>query len=318
MLKHYWKILKDSDNRVEHSLKTQIKEGPMAGGFTDRAGLVHVKYAVYRVTTAIAVYCNEDSVYYQKPEVYEMIRDGLEYVMRNQHENGLFDLINCSLFSAPDTALCVKRMLPCLKYLDNHRTCQQEEEICQVLYHIVKRGAQGLMQGGIQTPNRRQAIASNLMECGIFFGDSQMVSCADQYLADGIDGSDDGEGAKTSAGNYDRINNDAMITMGDVTGNERFYEYAVRSLKMMLTYLEPNGSIFTADATGKDNEVLINARDYYMQYLDMGYRRSIPEFLDMANFIFKLIEEKQITAPDFLIHMMNRPDLKNLEHEGCF
>ena len=45
-------------------------------------------------------------------------------------------------------------------------------------------------------------------------------------------------------------------------------------------------------------------------------RKEIPEFLDMANTIFDIIEEKGLMAPDMLIHLMNRPELRNLEHEG--
>lgn len=319
MIAHYNKILKDTDRRVEHSLKIQVKEqGPFYGGFVDGDGLVHSKFAIYRVTSATAAYCNKDSVYYRSSEVFEMIRNGLIYIAQNQHENGLFDLINCNFYSAPDTAFCVKRMLPTLKYLDKNRVTEEEQQIYEALREIVRSGAQGLKIGGFHTPNHRWAIASNLMECGRFFGDKELEQQADQYLNEGIDCNEDGEYAEKSAGNYNRINNDAMITLGDMTGEERFYEYAIRNLRMMLTYLEPDGSIFTANSTRQDNGVLIYPKDYYLEYLDMGYRKSIPEFLDVANYLFELIEEKRITAPDFLIHFMNHPEYKELEHKGVF
>lgn len=317
MLAHYWKILKDTEKRVEHSLRLQVlAEGPTQGGFVDKKGLIHGKHAIYCATTAIAAYCNSDSVYYKEHRVYQMINLALDYVIRVQHDNGLFDLISCNFFSAPDTAFCIKRLLPCLKYLEKQRETQEEEHIYQTIKGIVRKGAEGLKIGGFHTPNHRWAIASNLMECGKYFDDEEMILCANQYLNEGIDCNEDGEFAEKSSGNYNRINNDAMITLGDITGEERFYEYAVKNLEMMLTYIEPNGSIFTANSTRQDNGTLVFPKDYYMEYLDMGYRRNIPEYLDMANYIFKIIEEKGITAPDHLIHMMNRPELKMLEHEG--
>lgn len=319
MLAHYKKILKDADSRVAYSLRTQVhKEGNFKGGFVDREGLVHSKYAVYRTTGAIAAYCNVDSAFYRSPEVFQMIRDGLTFIRNKQHENGLFDLIHCNFSSAPDTAFCMKRMLPTLKFLDKNRKTEEEEMLYRVLVNLVKQSANGLMQGGFHTPNHRWVIASNLMECGLFFSDENMYSCAEQYLNEGIDCNMDGEFAERSAGNYNRINNDAMITLGDVTGEDRYYEYAIRNLNMMLTYLEPDGSIFTANSTRQDKGELIFPKDYYMEYLDIGYRKQLPEFLDVANYIFSLIERESITAPDCLIFLMNRPELKYLEHEGLF
>lgn len=319
MLNHYKRILKDTDQRVARSLKTQIRtKGGHRGGFLDSVGLVQPKYAIYQVTTAIAAYCNFDSCYYRNVDVYEMIRLGLKYIALNQHEDGLFDLINCNFHSAPDTAFCVKRMLPPLKYLNARQRDDMEESIYINLKEIVRCGMNGLKRGGFHTPNHRWVIASNLMECGRFFDDDDCFKQAQLYLNEGIDCNQDGEYAEKSSGNYNRINNDAMITLGDITGIDEYYSDAIRNLNMMLTYLEPDGSIFTANSTRQDQGALIYPKDYYLQYLSMGYRKNIPEFLDVANYIFQLIEEKGISSPDILIHFMNHPKLKSVEHDGVF
>ena len=49
--------------------------------------------------------------------VAERILSGLSFVERNQHEDGLFDLIKCNFHSAPDTGFNLKELLPCLYYL---------------------------------------------------------------------------------------------------------------------------------------------------------------------------------------------------------
>lgn len=319
MLAHYKRILKDAEKRVLHMMKGQIREeGSFYGGCLDKDGIVHVKSTIYSMVTAGAVYCNKDSVYYHDEEVFEAIKIALQYIHTCQHENGLFDLVRCNFYSAPDTAFCIKRMLPFLKYLAANREGEKEEQIYQALYTIVERGANGLLAGGFHTPNHRWAIASNLLDCGTFFDKQELKDAAWQYLNEGIDCNKDGEFAEKSAGNYNRINNDAMITLGDTLKDEQYYEYAVRNLRMMLTYIEPDGSIFTANSTRQDNGKVIYPRDYYLEYLDMGYRRGILEFLDMANYIMHLVDEKRLKAPDYLIHLMNRPDLINLEHEGMW
>lgn len=317
MVEHYKKILADAERRVARSMELQVKsKGSADGGFLDDNGLVHGKFAIYRVTTAIAVYCNSDSILYRDKKTLELIRRGLSYIIRCQHENGLFDLISCNFNSAPDTAFCVKRFLPVLRYLSSYDRDQDEEYIYQIISKIVKNGAKGMMEGGFHTPNHRWAIASNLMECGRFFQEEEMVERAYTYLREGIDCNEDGEYTEKSSGNYNRINNDAMITLGDITGEDRYYQYAVKNLHMMLTYFEADGSIFTANSTRQDRGKTIYPRDYYLEYLDLGYRREIPIFLDTANYIFQLILEKQLKAPDCLIQLMNRPELIRVEHKG--
>ena len=55
MKKHYEKMMQDTEKRVRHSFRIQVKEqGEDYGGFYDEKGIVQPKYALYRVTTAIA------------------------------------------------------------------------------------------------------------------------------------------------------------------------------------------------------------------------------------------------------------------------
>lgn len=319
MRKHYEKMIQDTEKRVRHGLRVQVKDGgENHGGFQDAKGIVQPKYAIYTVTSAISVYCNKDSCFYRDPVVYKMIREGLEYVIGSQHDNGLFDFIVCNFLSTPDTAFCIKRILPTLSYLEQNRATSEEDQIYKALLEIVKKGAKGLAEGGFHTPNHRWAIASMLMECGRRFEEESLVKRAKEYLLEGIDCNDDGEFAEKSAGNYNRVNNDAMISLGHTTGDETYFGYAARNLKMMLTYIEPDGSVFTGNSTRWDNGLKIYPKDYYFEYLEMGILLDIPEFLDMANYIFQLVDEKGIKSPDQLIHYMNHPQWIDLEHEGVW
>ena len=110
MKKHYEKMIRDTEKRVGRLMRVQIKDqGKDHGGFYDEKGIAQPKFALYCVTSAIAVYCNKDSVLYRDPAVYTMICEGLQYALRWQHENGLFDFITCNFMSTPDTAFCIKR-----------------------------------------------------------------------------------------------------------------------------------------------------------------------------------------------------------------
>lgn len=324
MRKHYEKILKDSDHRVKRSFALQItdsKDSANYGGFRDKEGLIEPKYAIYRVTTMIGCLLNQESFWYQNNKVYERILIGLDYIKRSQRENGFFDLINCNFYSAPDTAFCIKRILPTYYYFCCNNTILKNTEInCNrikdSLKEIIKKAARAILIGGFHTPNHRWAIASVLLMCYRFFGDENMKKGAQLYLAEGIDCNEDGEFAERSAGNYNRINNDAMITIAETLEDDSYFEYVNRNLNMMLKYIEPDGSIFTNNSTRQDRGKKVYPKDYYMEFLYMGVKFKNHIFLDAANYIMDLVNEKGITSMDCLIHFMNQPELIEFEHKS--
>ena len=327
MERHYQRIMKDTENRVLKSMRIQELDcnNPNYGGFYDAKGVIHAKFSIYRVASMIAVYCNEDSKYHQNEKVFQSISLGLDYIHHVQHENGLFDYVTCNFYSAPDTAFCIKKLLPVLSYLKQKERTMEEETLYEKIACIVKSGAYGLLNGGFHTPNHRWAIASVLMMCWKLFDEKKFKVTSESYLNEGIDCNEDGEFAEKSAGNYNRINNDAMLMLSEVTKDSTYETYAIKNLKMMLTYIEPDGSIFTANSTRFDKDHLIYPKDYYVEYLSMGMKYQIPEFIEMANEIFELIEKKNITSPDFLILFMLHPEYREFEYdetskgseEGC-
>lgn len=332
MRRHYERILKDCDMRVKRSFALQVMNSSDSinyGGFRDKDGLIEPKFSIYRVTTMIACLFNKESKWYQDRLTYERILLGLDYIKRSQRENGFFDLINCNFYSGPDTAFCIKRLLPTYYFLstyneensnknnDNNKinvNCIDSELIKTSLKDIIYKGAKAMVNGGFHTPNHRWALASTLLLCYKLFGEEEFKLGADKYLIEGIDCNEDGEFAERSAGNYNRINNDAMITIAVATGDDTYYEYAKRNLNMMLTYIEPDGSIFTNNSTRQDRGKKVYPKDYYMEYLYMGVKFNDQTFLDAANNIMDIVEEKGLTTMDCLILFMIQPELIEFEH----
>ena len=288
------------------------------GGFPDGDDLFDAKYAIHLLAAMTAAYCNDGSVYYREERMADRILTGLDFVGRYQHEDGLFDLINCNFHSAPDTAFNLKGMMPCLHYLRKQERDKKQEQIYEKLFSIAGRAAEGLLNGGFHTPNHRWAIASSLAECADFFGKSVFAEAAQAYLAEGIDCNEDGEYAEKSAGGYNIVNNNAMITLGIYTGEESFFDHAERNLRLMLTYMEPDGTIFTSNSTRQDNGKKVYPGDYYWQYLFLGMKREIPEFVAFAKHIFDLTEENRLPAPGFLLDYMNHPEMIDFESDAVW
>lgn len=367
MEQHYKKIVKDTERRVVCAMQRQIMDAGNTryGGFRDGTGIVQAKYAIYQVAPMIAAYCCPDTVFYRSGELYGRILAGLTYIRGAQHENGLFDYVTCNFDSAPDTAFCLKKLLPVYEYLCGKaeadrsvdalggktggfagqeesallpanavggKTAEKEErnresvglptaaitagetKIRSRLEEIIADGADGMLLGGFHTPNHRWAIASVLMACSRLFGSRKMEEAARGYLKEGIDCNADGEYSEKSAGNYNRINNDAMMLLSQVTGDASYEQHVLRNLNMMLTYIEPDGSIFTANSTRFDKDLLVYPVDYYMEYLRMGIKYQIPEFLQMCNSIFDIVKEKRILSPDCLICFLLCPAYRKLSY----
>lgn len=318
MRAHYELILRDTDKAVAKSLRMQnLTEGsPWYGAFSQPDGVYQAKYAIYRVAGMIAAYCNTGSRYYHDGLILDRIMKGLDYISRAQHDNGLFDYVTCNFFSAPDTAFCIVKLIPHLRYLRSRDSLTPDEALILArVERIVHAGGRGLLEGGFHTPNHRWAIASVLAMCGRLFHEDDLTQAAFQYLREGIDCNADGEYSEKSAGNYNAVNNDAMMLLSEALGDPSYEQHVIRNLRMMLTYWEPDDSVFTANSTRFDKDLKVYPDGYYWEYLSLGIRYSIPEFLAMANHTMEVVREKNIPAPDVLIELMNHPDFIDVESE---
>ena len=320
MRSHYNLMIRDTEKRALAHLKTQnLREGsPYYGAFVMPNGVYMQKHALYCIADIGAVYCNADSRLYHDETLLAAMLRGLDYVRAQQHENGLFDYITCNFFSAPDTAFCIGIILHLAQFLKAKDGLTAEETLLlSKLDAIIHDGGRGLLEGGFHTPNHRWAIAGLLATCGNLYGEADLTAAAFAYLNEGIDCNEDGEYSEKSAGNYNGVNNQAMLLLADALGDDSFEQHVIRNLKMMLTYWEPDDTIFTANSTRFDKDRLVYPDQYYWFYLYLGAKYNIPEFAAMANYTFQIVREKNILSPNCLIRYMLHPELIDFEAEVC-
>ena len=320
MRMHYDRVVQDTEKRVAHALKTQnLQQGsPYYGAFVMPNGVYMQKHALYQIASLAAAYCCRDTKYYHDDNILTAMLRGLDYVDSTQHENGLFDYITCNFFSAPDTAFCIGIILPAYQYLRQQAALSEGEAVLKDrLEKIIHLGGRGLLEGGFHTPNHRWAIAGLLAQCGKLFGEEDLTQAAFQYLNEGIDCNADGEYSEKSAGNYNGVNNQAMLFLADALGDDSYEQHVIRNLRMMMTYWEPDDSIFTANSTRFDKDRLVYPDGYYFFYLYIGAKYQIPEFIAMANYIFGIIFEKNLISPDLLGRFLLHPELAGLESDLC-
>ena len=316
MRSHYEQMIRDTEKRAERALRTQNHDNhsPWYGAFVMPNGVYMQKHALYCIADIGAVYLNAESKYYHDETLLASMLAGLDYVRRQQHENGLFDYITCNFSSAPDTAFCIGIILPLVQYLKRkEELAPGEAALLSKMDPIVHDGGRGLLEGGFHTPNHRWAIASLLAACGKLYEEPDLTRGAEIYLNEGIDCNEDGEYSEKSAGNYNGVNNEAMMLLAAALEDDAFEQHVLRNLKMMLTYWEPDESVFTANSTRFDKDRLVYPDGYYWCYLYLGAKYNVPEYLAMANHIFEIVKEKNLLAPNFLIHYMLNPHLIDCE-----
>ena len=314
------RLIRDEELRAQHFILNQITDRNSAqyGGFVeDEMHWAQPKLTIYQLTTLLSLLNTPESCFFHDPEALERVHIGLDFAARYQRKNGTFDYLDCNFASAPDTAFCVKRLLPSYRYLEKHLDSKENREIFEKIKTIIRKAADGIEAGGFHTPNHRWAIASVLMACANIFHEEKYRAKAQQYLNEGIDCSEYGEYSERSSGNYNRINDDAMILLYEETGNEDFLDYAQRNLKMMFSYFEPDGSIFTKNSTRYDSWCKFYPDDYFFDYLYVSFLRHDPSFAAAANKIMSNVIRRGEKTPDCLNLLMSHSQLENFEPDGC-
>ncbi len=309
-------LLKGAEYRTKQFMESQVGDPASLQYGGIKGDIWEAKPKIYAMTSALAVYFHKDSCFYKNEQLYAAVNLALDFIERTQREDGSFDYPSCNFKSAADTSFCFKRLIAAYRLLVKYG--DSSDEAITVLKEkyltIMHKALDAIREGGFHTPNHRWGIAAALLQGSNLFAEEDgfaagLKARADQYLAEGIDGDEDGEYAERSTGNYNAVVNNAMMAMYQETGDEAFLGYVERNLSMMLTYMDPDDTIFTQNSTRQDQGKLEYADKYFYQYLYMCSREHCPAFDGAAHKIIKDNMERGDLAPDCLHIVMNHDEM---------
>lgn len=315
-------LLKGAEYRTRQFMGSQVKNPASLQYGGIKGDIWEAKPTIYALASALAVYFHEDSCFYKSKELYQAVGLALDFIARTQREDGSFDYPSCNFKSAADTSFCFKRLIAAYRLLVKYGN--PADEAITVLKEkyltIMHKALDAIREGGFHTPNHRWGITAALLQGSNLFATEKEFAAglknrAEQYLAEGIDGDEDGEYAERSTGNYNAVVNNAMMAMYQETGNEAFLGYVERNLSMMLTYMDPDDTIFTQNSTRQDQGKLEYADKYFYQYLYMCSRERNPAFDGAAHKIIKDNMERGDLAPDCLHIVMNHDEMMGYHFE---
>ena len=309
-------LLKGAEYRTKQFMGSQVGDPASLQYGGIKGDIWEAKPTIYALTSALAVYFHKDSCFYKNEQLYAAVNLALDFIERTQREDGSFDYPSCNFKSAADTSFCFKRLIAAYRLLVKYGDSSNEAitVLKEKYLTIMHKALDAIREGGFHTPNHRWGIAAALLQGSNLFAEEDgfaagLKARADQYLAEGIDGDEDGEYAERSTGNYNAVVNNAMMAMYQETGDEAFLGYVERNLSMMLTYMDPDDTIFTQNSTRQDQGKLEYADKYFYQYLYMCSREHCPAFDGAAHKIIKDNMERGDLAPDCLHIVMNHDEM---------
>ncbi len=315
-------MIHSAEKRVDHFLSIQVTEEGDAfyGGM--KQPILDVKPTIYAMAEAASVYLNENSRYYKSETLKTAMEAALIFIRNCQREDGSFDYPSCNFKSAPDTSFCFKRLIAAYRLFLKYSKEGELVNLKKGCRSVLLKALRALYTGGFHTPNHRWAITAALMQGANLVKEEEpelsemLTQRAQQYLAEGIDGNDEGEYAERSTGNYNAVVNSAMISMYEETKDETYLGYVERNLKMMLYYIDPDDTIFTQNSTRQDQGKAEHPDKYFYQYLYLAAKTGEAVFDRAAHKIIKDNRERGDLAPECLHILMLHDFMKEYGFKG--
>ena len=162
-------ILVSAEKIIEHFLKVQVHdEGTLADGGMEGL-VVDVKPTVFALRAAMSVYLYPQSRFYKDETLRTAMEQAIDFVARNQNEDGSFDYTVCNFHSAPDTAFCYHPMDKTYRLMKKFENDVDTYSLQEKYLSIMKKAAAAIRDGGFHTPNHRWAICAALMQAADVF-----------------------------------------------------------------------------------------------------------------------------------------------------
>lgn len=302
--------LAHNDKRVEHLLRNQIKDpqNPEYGGIWEPfSGWAAQKSAMNAIEPFVLAYCTGESRFYRAPEVKKAIEAAFDFCKYIQRPDGTFDLFDCNFYSAPDTAFGIQSLWRAYQILEKDGS---EPEILEKLERLISSSAEGVAAGGFHTPNHRWVISSALLAAWKITGRSEFLNRAQEYLAEGIDCSEDGEFTERSAAIYNIVNDYALVLISGILQDKSLLTFVEKNLNMMMTFYEADGSVFTMNSTRQDNSQKMFPAQYYYLYRDLSEKTGNLRYASFAEWILENLVSHHEDCAQLFAFVLLHPEWK--------
>ncbi|MCM3781504.1 hypothetical protein M3231_00805 [Neobacillus mesonae] len=308
-----------NDNAVEAGLSRQVLDpgSRYYGGTVDPGtGIAWVNHTTGTPTDMSywgAALVNPDSAYYRDKQLLSRLELAAEFVLRRQHEDGTISPGWTNFHSPPDTAFVVVGYAQLYQLLER----QDWEPVSTVLANMrlfLERTIPALLTGGGHTPNHRWVLCAALGFLYELFGLKEAADRAQEWLAEGMDITPDGEWTERSNGIYSAVSDIMLIHAARLLNLPQLLDPVRLNLRMMIYLVHPTGEIVTDYSGRQDLGRYHDLSPYYLPYAMMAKLDQDAQFAGMANMAGGVLTNPGVCSVNVLVRMLLDPELQQVIH----
>lgn len=267
----------------------------------------------------VSLYYNQDSKYGNNNDLLIRSIAATKHILKNQNEDGTVNQKTSNFHCTPAAAFTINTLIPAYEIILRYGKKTDEEVVLETLLRtFINRAGKALLNGGFHTPNHRWVISSALAKLYTLSQEEAYLIMAKRYLQEGIDINEDGGYTEKSVGGYDAVVDEALLQIALSLEKPELLSYIEQNLKMLISYFQPDGSIFTGQSHRQDRGNKVFPEKYYGIYLQASYFMKNPIFAYIADDIFKSHLKRSLQygpeRNDLPIYMLQE-ELKEYEPE---
>ncbi|WP_246431718.1 hypothetical protein [Paenibacillus endophyticus] len=257
----------------------------------------------------IAALVNKDSKYYHNNELALRLELGSEFMLRSQHADGTISPGWTNMHSPPDTAFVVVGLAQAYELLKMDEWEPLQKAASNTLLFL-ERTIPALLTGGCHTPNHRWVLSAALGFLYKLSGNEALKVRANEWLAEGMDCTEDGEWTERSNGIYNSVSDVMLFHAAELLDKKELLEPVRRNLKMMAYMIHPNGEVVTDYSGRQDFGNSFTMDSYFLVSRLMAVHDQDPHFEAIAELAGQTLKHPGWLPNNAMISYLLRPELR--------
>lgn len=254
---------------------------------------------------------NPDSIYYHDHKLLEALDRAADFIINRQHADGTVSLGSTNFNSPPDTAFVVGGLVPMVRLLEAHDWKPGAAGAAK-LKLFLERTIPAMLTGGGHTPNHRWVLTAALARLHELFPQPELLARADEWLAEGMDMTADGEWTERSNGIYNAVSDINLFHAGRLLSRPDLIACVRRNLEMMVYLVHPSGEVVTDYSGRQDFGQPSNMQNYFLIYRLMAAYDRNPLFAAMSDYAGAFMTHPGGVNQNALIQYLLDPESMNI------
>lgn len=311
----YEKLVSMNDHWVKDGMDHQVQGSASRfyGGVTDPVnGIAWPSHGGTPMVMALwaSALINEDSRFYHDKELLISLELGARYMLRFQHDDGTISPPWTNMHSPPDTAFVVCGLAQVYELLAAH-AWEPLRQVAEDIRLFLERTVPALLTGGCHTPNHRWVITAALGFMYKLTGRTELKERANQWLAEGMDCTEDGEWTERSNGIYNAVSDIVLFYAAELFDRPELLEPVRRNLRMMAYMIHPDGEVVTDYSGRQDFGSNYDMGSYFLVAKLMASLDREPQFAAIAELAGDALKHPGWLPNNALIGLLRYQELRD-------